>query len=757
MRISSLLRSTALTSGLGALASLAPRLALAADAVPASTALGSSSSTLFIAQIVALLVVGRLLGEFMLRLGQPAIMGQLLAGILLSPSVLGAVAPHAQQALFPRHTGQSSMLEAVAQLGILMLLLLTGMETDPAALSRMRRPAFTVSLFGIAAPFAAGFALGELLPASLLPHPGARLVTALFCAIALSISSVKIVAVVVRSMSFEHRRVGQILLAAAILDDTIGWILLAAILGLAHRGQIDATSIGRTVLGTLLFLAVSFTLGRRATSYLIRTANDHLRSDLAVITVILVIMGAFALATDALGVNTVLGAFVAGMLIGRSPILTRHIEEQLRGLVVALFMPVFFGLAGLTADLSILRSPALLGWAFAFIAVASVGKFAGSFIGGRLGRLSNRESFALGCGMNARGSTEVILATLGLSVGALTTTLFTLIVTMALVTTLAMPPMLRWALARVPMSDEENERLERAAFEARGYVPNLERLLAAVDQSASGTLAARFVGLLAGAWGLPTTVMPLARAPGAVPSAGQAEVDAVKGAMETAAPSPGDIEHASVSVQVAPGSQTQAPHDAIAGVAKRGFDLLWIGAEPGTDARGNVQGNIAAVESGFDGNVAIVFARGTLARNPRTPHPQILIAVNGTAHSRRAAEVALALAQACHGSVTALRVATDRAGRPWRRDLNLRHAFDGGDEVMLREIVELAQRYGTTVRPLLRAGPQASEVILKELRDAPYALLVLGVTRRAGEGLSWGSTAREVLAAAPESVLLHAS
>jgi hypothetical protein len=166
-----------------------------------------------------------------------------------------------------------------------------------------------------------------------------------------------------------------------------------------------------------------------------------------VIATILVIMGAMALTTHFI-VHTVLGAFVAGVLIGESPILSKHIDEQLRGLMLAFFMPVFFGIAGLSTDLTVLRDPQLALMALGLIVIASVGKFAGAFIGGEIGGLTRRESLALACGMNARGSTEVIVATIGLSMGALSENLFTMIVAMAVVTTMAMPPMLRWALAR---------------------------------------------------------------------------------------------------------------------------------------------------------------------------------------------------------------------------------------------------------------------------------------------------------------------
>jgi Kef-type K+ transport system membrane component KefB len=263
------------------------------------------------------------------------------------------------------------------------------------------------------------------------------------------------------------------------------------------------------VLGTFLFLAISLTVGRRIVFRLIRWTNDNFTSEYAVITCILLIMIAMALITYAIGVQTVLGAFVAGVVIGQSPILTRHIDQQLRGLIAALFMPVFFGLSGLSADLTVLKNPDLLLLAAILILIASFGKFAGAFLGGKLGGLNQRESFALACAMNARGSTEVIVASIGLSAGVFSENLYTLIVGMAVITTLAMPPMLRFALRRLPLSEAERERLEREELDARGFVPNLERLLLAVDGSASGTFASRIAGAIAGSGVKPTTIIQL--------------------------------------------------------------------------------------------------------------------------------------------------------------------------------------------------------------------------------------------------------
>jgi Kef-type K+ transport system membrane component KefB len=196
--------------------------------IPTSAAAAISSSNiesrdaLFFAQLGLLLLVGRLLGEAAHRLGQPSVIGQLLGGLLLGPSLFGLFLPDAQHFLFPASGAQKSMIDAVAQLGILMLLLLTGMETDLQLVRRVGRAAITVAAAGVALPFVCGFALGEFIPVEFLPRPDARLVTAIFLGTALSISSVKIVAMVVREMNFMRRDLGQVIVASAILEDTMG-------------------------------------------------------------------------------------------------------------------------------------------------------------------------------------------------------------------------------------------------------------------------------------------------------------------------------------------------------------------------------------------------------------------------------------------------------------------------------------------------------------------------------------------------------
>ena len=549
------------------------------------------------------------------------------------------------------------MIDAVSQLGILMLLLLTGMETDLRLVKQARRAAISTSVAGIVLPFACGFALGELLPAAMLPKPDQRIITSLFLGTALSIASLKIVAMVVREMGFMRRKVGMTLIASAIVDDTAGWVIISITLGLAVHGQVDALALGQSVFGTAIFLAASFTFGRRLVFSIIRRANDNFVSEVPVITAILVIMGTMALITHLIGVHTVLGAFVAGIFVGNSPILTRRIDEQLRGLVVALFMPIFFSLAGLHADLTILGDPTLLSLTIGLILIASLGKFAGAFFGGALGGLSARECLALGCGMNARGSTEVIAASIGLSMGVLSQDLFSMIVAMAVVTTMAMPPTLRWAFSRLPLRSDERDRLEREAFEATAFVTNIERLLVVVDDSANGRLALHLAGMLAQSRGIPVTVLHLEwrELAQGIETTPQRRVKAAASGvneMDETEVRKARARRLDVALHIA----SLTPEAAVTKEARKGYDLLMIGVERTTAAHGGFHEQIARTVSGFEGPLAVAVARGSHLQEPLERRLNILVPVRGNKVSRRGAEVALALARAGSGAVTALYV-----------------------------------------------------------------------------------------------------
>jgi nucleotide-binding universal stress UspA family protein len=554
----------------------------------------------------------------------------------------------------------------------------------------------------------------------------------------------------------------------------------------------------------MLFLLFCFTAGRWLVFTAIRWVNDTFRSDFPVITTILVIMGVMALITQLLGIRTVLGAFMAGVLVGQSPILTAHIQQQLRGMISAFFMPIFFGMSGLAANLTILKDPTIAALTIGLVIIASVGKFSGAFLGSMIGGLKWREGVALGCAMNARGSTEVIVASIGLSMGALTQNLYTMIVTMAMLTTMAMPPMLRAALSGLPMDEAEKKRMEREKLDERGFVPNLERLLLAVDTSPVGRFAARLAGLLAGGHGMPVTMLKLdtdlreitgkanriakksegtekvredrqeemrqehnldkasgdrdsaqkdisgaqsinqsAAEQAADPVAKEvttgARASAERARKDRAEPDPDDV-HLTTKVPVDKASEV------VRDEARRGYDLLFIGMEETHDADGNISPEIAELASGFDGPLALLSDAGEKTAPQLSARTHILLPVNGSPASRRAAEVSFAFARATGARVSALYVSqTDGHSRTRSRE-----------EGVLKDMTELAERYDVRFSTRISQRSGAAEAILKEAKNG-YSMIVMGVSPRPGEELFFGNTAASVFRDWKKPLLLVAS
>jgi len=720
------------------------------------------SEGLFLIQIVLLVVSGRLLGEFMVRIGQPSIMGQIIAGIMLGPSLFGLAFPQAQASLFPSNEAQRSMADAVGQLGILFLLLLAGMETDLGLARRLRKSAAGVSLAGIVIPFAAGFALGEFIPSALLPDPEKRLVTSLFLGTALSISSVKIVASVVREMDFMRRNIGQLIVASAIIDDTVGWVIIAITFGLAEKGTVDLATLSTSVIGTLAFMAVSFTVGRRIVFEIIRWTNDNFRSDLPVLSAIIAIMGTMAIITNLIGVHTVLGAFVAGILVGESPILTRQIDVQLRALTTALFMPVFFGLTGLQTDLTVLVDPSILLLTAAVVVIASIGKFGGAFAAAKISGYTRSEALALGCGMNARGSTEVIVATIGLSVGVLDEKLFSVIVAMAVITTMAMPPTLRWALARLPLREEERDRLEREEFENESFLGNFERILLTVDASRSSRLATWIAAFFAVTRKMPVTVLdvreqqsaekePATASPTAQPSQPPVKTiaqDLRQCATDLLSSASPDADFASESdIHITVRERNGELETVLGDISSTGHDLLFAGVEPSMGDDGRFSENLQIITSAFKGTSAIVTARGPLPDRPQDL--RILLPVSGTERSIRAAEFGLAIAKAAGAHCALLLIVEPRQVRAIPRISDR-----GNDQLdILKKVSAIADYYGVEVEKVVQQGPSPELSILRHARGGKYNLIVLGVSKRASGSLSYGSVADTLLQAADRSCI----
>ncbi|HEX8094415.1 cation:proton antiporter [Jatrophihabitans sp.] len=420
----------------------------------------------FLIQLGALLALALALGRLAARVGLPAVVGELLTGVLVGPSLLGHLAPGLWHWLFPSSAPQANMINAVAQVGVLLLVGLSGMHVDLGLIRRRGATAVRISLGGLLIPLVLGVSLGTVLPATMRSAGTDRATFACFLGVAMCVSAIPVIAKTLLDMKLLHRDVGQLTLAAGAVDDAVGWCLLSVVSAMAIGG-VHGWRIALTVAEILAFLIAAAFIGRPVARALFTLAGRSSDQGPGVAVAVAMIIGGAA-TTQALGLEPAFGAFVAGMLLSATRV--RQVIDParlapLRTFVLWVGAPVFLATAGLRMDLASLAHPTVLLSALIVLSVAVLGKFAGAYLGARLSRLSAREGFALGAGMNARGVVEVVVAMAGLRLGVITTSTYTIIVLVAVVTSVMAPPLLRRAMAGLDHNaDERIRELEHARW-----------------------------------------------------------------------------------------------------------------------------------------------------------------------------------------------------------------------------------------------------------------------------------------------------
>lgn len=397
----------------------------------------------FLLSLAALLTLARLLGELARRGGLPLVVGEILAGVVLGPTLLGRIAPRARMWLFPPGAPET-MLSGYTTVGIVLLLTVAGLEVELDIVRRRGKSALMTSVLGIALPLAGGYLLGHLLPDSDLVRPEYRTLVALFLGVALSISALPVIAKTLLDLGLFKTDVGLLVMAAAMINDIVGWLAFSLLLGPLRGGNFEPMSVARTVALTGVFVAGALLLGRPVLDRLLvrlqRDTNTAPRRILSLV-VLLALFGASF--TQAIGLHAVLGGFIIGVMVSDSP----HVKERTRAVihdfVTAIFAPVFFASLGLRVDFVKAFDARLCVLVFV---IATAAKVLGCTVGARSGGLGWRPAAAVGFGLNARGAMEIILALLALDAGIIREHLFVALVVMALATSIVSGPMMKWLL-----------------------------------------------------------------------------------------------------------------------------------------------------------------------------------------------------------------------------------------------------------------------------------------------------------------------
>ncbi len=400
----------------------------------------------FLLATAVLLAAARVCGEIAQRFRQPAVLGEILAGILLGPTVFGALAPAAYHWLLPSDGFLGDAMQGIRALSITLFLMVAGMEIDLSALWRRGVAAAIVGLAGTAVPFAIGLAAGWLFPAAVGASAGAaRFAFALFIATALAISALPVIARILIDLKLLRSDLGVVIVAAAMFSDLVGWMVFAVVLALMHGTDSERVGPGFTALSTLGFAAFMLSLGRWLLNRALAWVQAHASWPGGVLAFAVSLALLAAALTEWLGAHAAFGAFLMGVALGDSAHLHQRTRRGIEQFVSFIFAPLFFVGIGLRSDFVQHFDPGLVGLV---LTLAIVSKFAGCTLSAWWAGFSRAEATAIGFGMNARGAMEIILGLLALQAGIIDERLFVALVIMALITSMLAGPGIQWSLGR---------------------------------------------------------------------------------------------------------------------------------------------------------------------------------------------------------------------------------------------------------------------------------------------------------------------
>ncbi|HEX6163522.1 MAG TPA: cation:proton antiporter [Vicinamibacterales bacterium] len=387
--------------------------------------------------LTVIMITARALGALFKKFNQPAVIGEVIGGIMLGPSLLGRIAPEAQ--VFVLRPDAAPFLSVIAQIGVILYMFLVGLELDLGLLRTSVAKTVAISLSAIVVPCAIGVVLALALYDSLAPAGIDRTSFVIFIGVALSITAFPVLARILQDRGLQRTPLGTLALTCAAINDAIAWCLLAFAVSVM---QATPSAAVRTAGLTGVYIAAMLTIGRTLATAATRRLDRSARIGEQSVALVLVAVLMSAVATEFIGIHAIFGAFLLGTIIPHDSKVATHVTERIADIVRVMFLPAFFAFTGLRTEVGLIESAADWALTGVIIAAATAGKFGGTTIAARLAGTDWRNSAALGILMNTRGLVELIVLNIGLDLGVITPRLFAMLVIMALVTTMMTSPIL---------------------------------------------------------------------------------------------------------------------------------------------------------------------------------------------------------------------------------------------------------------------------------------------------------------------------
>ncbi|WP_434301558.1 cation:proton antiporter domain-containing protein [Corallococcus exiguus] len=676
-------------------------------------------------QLIVIIAVSRLIGRGARWLGQPLVIAEVVAGIALGPSLLGWLAPGAMHWLFPPES--MPFLKMLAEVGLVLFMFLIGLELDPKLLKGRGHASVAISHSSIVVPFALGAGAGALWLYKSLSSPDVPFSSfVLFMGVSMSITAFPVLARILTERGLMQSKLGAIAIACAAVDDVTAWCILAFVVSLVRAS--DLAHAGLTTLFALLYIAFMLLLVKPFLARLgARVANrEGLTQNVVAITLVLLLGSAWT--TEYIGIHSLFGAFMFGAVIPKEGGLAVALAEKLEDVAVVLLLPVFFAFSGLRTQLGLLDTPEAWLTCGVIIVLACLGKFGGSAVAARLTGLRWREAGAIGILMNTRGLMELIVLNLGLDLGVISPTLFTMMVIMALVTTFMTTPFLR-----LLYSPEEQARDQLLGAPEPALPPSAYTVLLCVSHGQAGPGMAVLSRALSGERNEANLyALHLLSPERSLKARGEEALDPTAASSGALAPLVGRAEKLGLSVRTLSFVSSEPARDICRTAQAKRADLVLLGWHKPLFSQTVLGGTVHEVMQEAGGTVAVLVDRG-LSQVRR-----VLVPFVGSRHDRAALGLARRLVKQAGAEVTVLHVTSPEGAGAGRAQVEELFPADEGASVKLKVV--------------RHASPE--EAALEEAK-AGYDLVVVGLGTEWGlEDRLFGVQRERIVRDAPASLLL---
>ncbi len=392
-------------------------------------------------QLSAMLIIARVFSEIARKLKQPAVVGEIVAGIILGPTIFGSLFPDLYQSLFATHAMTNIALDGFVQIAVVLLLFIAGIEVELQVVWSQGKNALKIALASMALPIIAGFVVAYAFPEFLGVNINDRMVASTFFGLAISITALAVIARILMDLNLFKTKTGLLIIAGAMVVDVVGWIVFSVILSLSESGK-DGLGVWPTIGLTLVFTIFMLTLGKGLVNKVLPWTNKNLAWPGGLLSLSLAICFIAASFTEFIGIHAIFGAFIIGVALGDSEHLTEKAKEILHQFINNIFAPIFFVSIGLKVNFIESFDLGVVG---VVVIVGFLTKYFGAYIGGRFAGLKRNTSMVVGFGLSARGSMDIILGLIALENGLVSESLFIGLVILALFSSIVSGPLMGWA------------------------------------------------------------------------------------------------------------------------------------------------------------------------------------------------------------------------------------------------------------------------------------------------------------------------